>query len=150
MKLFLAGRTVNALGRLVVPFAAAATYFFGLSIGDTVRFQFDRARYDQVVSDASHGKCPPDDVNHWPVAIDSVDCKAPVTIIFAWGGFGSSWYGVVYDEADEIIKPARERSIEWKHRPIGVQLSCSGTSTSLGGHYYLAGGYDVGGVDEWG
>lgn len=41
----------------------------------------------------------------WPVAVDFLQCKPPAIVIFPWGGFLSSWEGVIYDAADQINRP---------------------------------------------
>ncbi len=129
-----------AAGWLVVPASVALIFFLGTTVGDTARFWLDKSSYDRVVSDAEQGRCSSEDQQRWHVAIDAIDCHKPVTIVFLWGGFLSSWHGIVYDAGDQIIKPAKNRAAAWKRREIGQLLSCSGADLSLGGHYYRAGG----------
>lgn len=131
-----------ALGALVM--------LYGSFLSDAMRFQFGKSAYERVVADARAGRCTDADRRQWKVAIDEIHCSDPIVIIFVWGGFVSMWHGVVYDAADEIAKPPSERSPEWKHRPIGALLSCSGVKMPLGGHFYRAGGSYVAGIDECG
>jgi hypothetical protein len=140
VRLALAGRVKHALGWSILPVAAILIYFDGAAAGDNLRFQVEKPAYQRVVADAAAGKCSMEDRKRWQVQIDAIDCTDPITIIFIWGGFGSIWNGVVYDAADEIVKPPPERSAIWKCRDIGKLLSWSGASQALGGHFYLAGG----------
>jgi len=110
----------------------------GAFVGERLRFYTTKYAYDRVIRDAEAGLCTD---RKWSAPVDLLDCEKPVVVTFGWGGFGSSWFGVVYDAADEIAKPAKERSAPWKAREIGNMLSCSGVGTGLGGHYYLAGGW---------
>lgn len=110
----------------------------------------DKSAYDRVVLDAEQGRCSPEDQQHWHVAIDAIDCHKPATIVFLWGGFLSSWHGVVYDAGHEIIKPAKDRATSWKRREVGQLLSCSDADLFLGGHYYRAGGNYTAGSDDCG
>jgi hypothetical protein len=128
----------------------ALVMVYGSFLGDMIRFQVDKPAYDRVVADIEAGRCGDDDRRRWNIAVDYVHCADPAIVIFVWGGFVSAWHGVIYDAADEIAKPASDRSIEWKHLPIGALLSCSGVKVPLGGHYYRAGGSYVGGIDECG
>jgi hypothetical protein len=129
-----------ALGALVMS--------YGSFLSDALRFQFQKRAYDRVVEDAHAGRCTAEDRQKWNVAIDEWHCSDPVVIIFVWGRFASMWHGVVYDAADEFTKPPTERSTEWKQRPIGALLSCSGVKMPLGGHYYRAGGHYTPDVDD--
>jgi hypothetical protein len=45
--------------------------------------------------------------------------------------------GLVYDETDEIAKPAGEQSEEWKERVRGTEGQCIQGYTPIGGHFYL-------------
>jgi hypothetical protein len=96
--------------------------------------------YDAVVESARQGHCSSNDIRSWSAQVDGAFCSGSVTIIFLWGGFISSWQGVVYDASDEIAKPYCKRSAAWRFRDIGSRLSYSVARRSLGNHYYLAGG----------
>jgi hypothetical protein len=125
---------------LMVPVSLLPMYLLGTIAGDTARFWFNKSQYDRVVADATRGNCSPKDQRSWQPTIDAIDCGNPVTIVFLWGGFLSSWHGVVYDAGDEIVKPAKQRSAQWKSREIGELLSCSRADLRFGSHYYRAGG----------
>lgn len=140
VRLALTGRFKRALGWCLLPVAAAFLFFTGASDGEILRFQLEKPAYLRVVADAAAGKCSTEDRKRWQVQIDALDCTDPITIIFIWGGFGSTWNGVVYDAADQIVKRPPERSAIWRCRDIGKLLSSSGASRALGGHFYLAGG----------
>ena len=150
IKRFRKGRYRSGLGWLTILAASILLCFHGRSLGETLRFQWNKPSYDRVVADARAGRCAKADQKHWNVDIDAVDCSDPVTVIFVWDGFLSMWNGVIYDAGDQIAKTSRDRSPAWKNRAIGHLLSCSGTSRSLGGHYYLAGGNYTSGTDECG
>jgi hypothetical protein len=150
VRLLVARRPMAAFGLLPVPAIAIAIFVFGSTIATETHWRYSRPSYERVVDDALHGKCSGEDRKHWRATIDTYDCERPVTVVFLWGGFLSSWYGVIYDEADEIAKPANGRSNGWKHRDIGALLSCSEGYKSLGNHYYLASGSYVEGVDVCG
>jgi hypothetical protein len=55
-----------------------------------------------------------------------------------WGGpLPHVSRGLVYDETDEIAKPAGEQSEEWKDRVRGSEGQCIQGYTPIGGHFYL-------------
>ena len=146
-KSILKRRYVSALGWLTVPAAGVGLVLLGTDIGDAVRFRINKAAYDRVVAEAEASKCAKD--MEARKAVDGIDCD-PLTAIFAWGGFGPIWHGIVYDAGDEIIKPPQDRSAAWKNRPIGSLLSCSGGKRAFGDHYYRAGGSYTGGDNDCG
>jgi len=129
---------------LMVPIASVLLYHVPEDVGEILRFRLNKATYDMIVESARHGHCSPDEILRWNVTIDMASCSGPVTIIFLWGGFLSSWHGVVYDANDDIAKPYCQRSAIWRSRTIGSLLSYSGARSSLGNHFYLAGGNYVG------
>lgn len=131
----------SAIHWLSVPAAGVFLYFFATDIGDVARFRWNKASYDQVVADARAGQCATADRTKRTVDIDGIDCDGPIIVVFPWGGFLSSWHGVVYDAADEISKAPRDRSTAWKNRQIGGFLACSEAKKALGDHYYRAGGH---------
>jgi hypothetical protein len=134
------GHLRRAVAWLSLPAAFALFWFKGPVIGDAAQFWLNKNAYDRVVADARAGKCSVEDRRTWRVAIDAIDCREPITIIFSWGGFLSTWHGVVYDSADQIDKPSRERSDAWRNRDIGELLACSAASLAFGDHYYRASG----------
>ena len=113
-------------------------------IGLRLRFYASKYIYDHAVSQAEAGRCSMQDKGDWTWPAEFASCDKPVLLIFDWGGLGSSWFGVVYDAADEIVKPVKDRSPAWKTREVGRILSCSEVAVPLGWHYYLSGG-DIGG-----
>jgi hypothetical protein len=133
---------------LLIP-AAAVGLALGTTtnVGDLVKFHWNKASYDRAVAAARVGRCSADSRDRSYSSADGIECD-PITVVFEWGGIGSVWFGIVYDEGDEIIKPAPERSPQWKNRTIGRVLSCSGSNRALGGHYYRAGGSYTGGKDD--
>jgi hypothetical protein len=68
-----------------------------------------------------------------------VECQPAIAVIM-WGGFRSSWYGVVHDASDEITRPLEKRSRGWKATETGQALTFADAWKPLGGHYYLASG----------
>jgi hypothetical protein len=134
------GNFGRAVAWLSLPAALVLFIFKGPVIGDAAQFWLNKRAYDRAVADAHAGKCAADDRRSWGVEIDGADCREPVTIIFAWGGFLSTWHGVVYDAADQIAKPPEERSGAWRNRDIGELLACSRVSFAFGNHYYRASG----------
>jgi hypothetical protein len=139
-----------ALKWSVPAIVAACIFIDGADAGEYLRFEFYKATSQRVVADAAAGRCSTEDRKRWHADIDDIDCTNPVTAIFAWGGFGSSWYGVIYDATDQIVKAAPDRPMAWKHREIGSLLSCSGAGKALGNHFYLAGGNYTSGTNECG
>ena len=140
-----AGRYYRAAAWSLVPAAVVVLCLYGSVIGDVEAFWLNKASYDRVVADAAAGRCSSEDRQHWTVATDAFDCSEPIIIVFIWDGLLSSWSGIVYDAADQIIKSPNERSAAWKNREAGRLLSCSRAWLALGGHYYRAGGNFGGG-----
>jgi hypothetical protein len=140
LRAVMTGHVWQAASCSAVPILGLLIYYHGGFVGETLRFQINKAAYQRVVSDADAGKCSAKDRARWHVDIDAIDCEAPIAIIFVWGGFGPFWHGIVYDAADEMARSAPARSGTWKQRPVGGMLSCTDARRSLGGHYYLAGG----------
>lgn len=134
------GHSRSAMIWSAVPIAGVLIAAAPTAVGDIVKFTWNKTAYDRVVADAKAGKCSSGDRKRWDVAIDYLDCSDPVTIIFVWGGFVSSWHGIVYDASDEIAKLYDERPKAWRCREIGALLKYSGAKRPLGGHYYRAGG----------
>lgn len=140
IRLLILGDFKHAPKWSVPPIVAALILVGGANAGDDLRFEFYNATYRRVVADATAGRCSTEDRKRWHVDIDSMDCTSPVTVIFVWGGFGSFWYGIVYDAADQIMKAASDRSMVWRNRETGSLLSCSRASKAMGNHFYLASG----------
>ncbi len=124
-----------------VPVLALVVGVVRRASAELAQFYLNKARYDVVVQDVKSGRCSDDDRRRWDVSIDAIECQAPILIVFAWGGFGSNWHGVVYDEADQISKPHADRSVTWRQRPSGSLLACSGAGRIFGPHYFRAGGW---------
>ena len=135
------GKIRYAIAWCVLPISAALIFFSGPAVIDNMRFQFNKSAYQRVVGDALAGKCTNNERRFWKVDVDAIDCKAPITIVFIWSGLGSGWNGIVYDAADQIVKPSRERSEFWRDRYVGNLLSCSRVIKALGRHFYFAGGH---------
>ena len=136
-------RTGDALAGmrwLVLPAIAIVFLLPGALIGERTRFYLTRASYDRVVSEVAAGRCDNLLAPPWHSGVDGLECGKSGPIIFDWGGLGSVWYGVVYDPSDQIGKPVKERSGDWRQRTTGQMLGCSWAGASLGGHYYLASG----------
>jgi hypothetical protein len=140
LKQLATGRHRSAGAWLLVPVAGLLIFFYGGEVSDFARFRLTKGAYDRVISDARAGHCDAADLNHRGAGTDELDCRAPVIVVFPWGGFGSIWHGVVYDASDEIAKQPRHRSAVWNATPIGKHLACSGVNFALGDHYYRASG----------
>jgi hypothetical protein len=54
-----------------------------------------------------------------------------------WKGFASTSFGALYDESDEITKPAAERSEAWKKRADDLLYCGIGGWMPSGGHFYM-------------
>lgn len=133
-------RTRAAVAWLLVPVSAALLMPLGHRLGDALIFKLHESQYQFVVRQAVAGHCSPPDGGRWPVAVDFLQCKPPVIVIFSWGGFLSSWEGVVYDAADQITKPPALRQKAWRASNVGSVLDYSGATQSLGGHYFFGSG----------
>lgn len=140
LRLVRAGWHNRAVGWAFIPALAIGTIFFGVPLSGMIWFAAEYNSFRRIADDLSYGKCAKEDMKHWAVAPEFVDCDNPPLVLFDWGGIGSGWYGIIYDASDEIAKPSRDRSASWKQRDVGSLLSCSGTSAYLGGHFYFAGG----------
>ncbi len=125
---------------LLVPVSAAVFMPLGHRLGDALIFKLHESQYQFVVRQAAAGHCSLADGRRWPLAVDFLQCKPPVIVIFPWGGFLSSWEGVIYDEADQITKPPTLRQKVWRASNVGSVLDYSGASQSLGGHYFFGSG----------
>lgn len=133
-------RARAAAAWLLVPVSVAVLMPVGHRLGDALIFKLHESRYQFVVRQAAAGHCSPPDGERWPVAVDFLQCKPPIIVIFPWGGFLSSWEGVVYDAGDQIIKPPALRQKAWRASDVGSVLDYSGATQSLGGHYFFGGG----------
>ena len=140
---FKAGRSIFR-GHYLIGIRWIATIVFGFVvvwpdalIGPRLRFYASKYAYDRVTADVEAGFC---EGRKWPIPVEFVECRKPVVVTFDWFGLGSAWSGVVYDAADEMRKPVKDRSAAWKTRDVGRILSCSEVAVSLGWHYYLTGG----------
>jgi hypothetical protein len=137
-----------ASGLLLVPGICVLLVLDGRDWGERVWFELHRASYDKVVAQARAGRCNPSDWKQIDVAVDGIDCGPPITIVFPWSGFLSSWWGVVSDAGEQIVRAPKDRNETWKRREIGGLLSCSGGGRSFGSHYYRAGGSYTSGTNE--
>jgi hypothetical protein len=134
-----------ALSWLSVPIAAVLLCYGAWSVAESARFWLDKTSYNRVLADALAGKCSDENRRTWDLAVDMIDCRQPIVIVFSWGGFAGAWHGVVYDASDEIENPPEMRSDTWKNRKIGMLLSCTGTIRQLAPHFYSVGGYETSG-----
>ena len=109
---------------------------YGQLAGEVLHFRLRKPEYDRITSAVIAGKCEAAKAMS-PNARYYADvyCERPITVIFPWGGYSSLWYGVVYNEDDDIHSPATSKS------EAHMWLSCSAAKVSLGEHYFLAGGY---------
>jgi len=70
--------------------------------------------------------------------ISRLPAAEPRFLVDDWGGFLSMVSrGLVYDESDEIARPATEQSEAWKKRTSRTLASCVYGYTPIGGHFYL-------------
>ena len=117
-----------AIGILVV--------LYGRLAGEVLHFRLKKQEYERIVSAAVDGRCEAARaMSPSPRYYADVYCEHPIVVIFPWGGYSSLWYGVVYNEDDDIHSTATSKS------EARMWLSCSVATASLGGHYFLAGGY---------
>jgi hypothetical protein len=87
--------------------------------GDTLHFEIMREHYQRVV--------------------DSLpETREPKLVVFEWGGMVWISDGVVYDESDEVARPAARQSAAWHARAAKTELGCGYNIISMGGHFYLA------------
>lgn len=135
-----AGGIRAAAAWMLVPVSVTVLMPVGRRVGDGLIFELHKSQYEFIVRQAMAGHCSPPDGGRWPIAVDYLQCKPPVIVIFPWGGFLSSWEGIVYDAADEVAKPPILRQKTWRETDVGGVLSDSGATQSLGGHYYFAHG----------
>jgi hypothetical protein len=87
-------------------------------VGDLLHFAVARPYYDSIVAEL------PDD--------------QPRIAVFNWGGMVWASRGVVYDETDEVDRPAGQQSVVWRSSPRLAELGCGGfRARRLWSHYYL-------------
>lgn len=118
-----------ALRAALVPALAIGAVLYGRDIGDVVRFEIERPSYVAAIAAVRAGSS---DDSH----VES-DIGPPLVAYFPWGGFLSVSYGVVFDEADQMAKPAAVRQEAWKARRIPFELTCEGAVLPVGGHFYI-------------
>jgi hypothetical protein len=56
---------------------------------------------------------------------------------FDWEGFAAISFGALYDESDEVMKPAGERSAAWKKRAEDLLYCGILGGIPAGGHFYI-------------
>lgn len=134
------GRMRATAAWMIVPISLVVHTPAGHRLGDALIFELHKSQYQFVVRRTLAGHCSPPERGRWPAAVDFLQCKPPVIVIFPWGGFLSSWEGIVYDAADQIAKPPNLRQKAWRTSNVGTVLDDSGETLSLGGHYYFASG----------
>jgi len=139
-KRFRVRRIRAAAAWVLVPVSAVVLMPVGHRLGDALIFTLHESQYQFVVRQVAAGHCSPPEGGRWPVAVDFLQCKPPVIVIFPWGGFLSSWEGVVYDAADQITKPPALRQKAWRASNVGSALDYSGATQSLGGHFFFGSG----------
>ena len=61
----------------------------------------------------------------------------PKPAVFTRGGWIWHFEGIVYDETDEVMLPAAERSSAWTKRAGHSELTCNVRVRPLGDHFYL-------------
>lgn len=130
-------RRLSGLRWIAVGALGVSIVWPGNFIGERLRFYTTKSAYDDVIANVEAGACS---TRNSPALVEFLECEKPILVTFEWGGLGSSWFGIVYDAADEIAKPVELRSASWKARDTGKMLSCSSIGVWLGGHYYVAGG----------
>jgi hypothetical protein len=60
----------------------------------------------------------------------------PHIVVFVWDGFApSGFWGVAYDDSDEIMLPPSRRSAQWKKRAASTQFACGFGVKPLWDHY---------------
>jgi hypothetical protein len=120
----------SALVAALVPMLAIGTLLHGRDLGDVVRFQIERPSYVAEIAAARSGD------RHEQI---EVAVGPPMVAFLPWGGFLSTFRGVVFDETDEIAKPLSVRLAAWGDREIPAELkSCPGDVLAVGGHFYIA------------
>jgi hypothetical protein len=118
-------RRVPAILPALVPVIAVGMIWQGYYVGALVHFELARPGYVARIDAARLG-----------VADADVAGERPTVAFFAWGGFLSNSYGIVYDAGDVITKPLRVRQEAWQGRRVPGELLCDGTVTPFGGHFY--------------
>lgn len=119
-----------ALVAALVPMVAIGTLRHGRDLGDVVRFEIERPSYVAEIAAARSG------IRHEQI---EVGVGPPMVAFLPWGGFLSTFRGVVFDETDEIAKPLPVRLAAWGDREIPAELKwCSGDVLPVGGHFYIA------------
>jgi len=123
----LRGRWRRGISYAVLPIAALAIAFdvggfmnLSREVGDRTHFYLMRTQYlAEVAANPSDGQ--------------------PRLRVWNWGGMLWSSAGVVYDESDEIMRPAADQSADWKSRANNSELACGNYGFEpMGGHFYLA------------
>jgi hypothetical protein len=113
------------------PVLALLLVLEGFYWSDLLRFTLERPNLVAALEAARAGR--PSPVPRVQIAVGP-----PTIAFFTWQGFLSSAHGVVYDETDEIAKPAETRSSAWRERLPTHELDCPGDVRRLSGHFYAA------------
>ena len=130
------GRRWGSGAICALPLAAGIlVVLYGRLAGEVLHFRLKKAEYDRFISAVIAGKCEAARAMSTSARYHAdIFCKHPIVAIFPWDGYSTYWYGVVYDEDDDIHSTATPES------EASVWLSCSAARTSLGGHCFIAGG----------
>jgi len=118
-----------ALCPALVPVLGTAALLYGQHIGDVLRFEIERPSYVAAVAALRAGGRYNDSVESDP--------GPPMVAYFPWGGMIWASYGVVFDETDQVAKPAAVRRAAWSDREVPTELKCDGDALPVGGHFYV-------------
>ncbi|HUC64594.1 MAG TPA: hypothetical protein VMA53_04140 [Stellaceae bacterium] len=118
-------RRVAAILPALVPVIAVGMIWQGYYVGALVHFELARPGYVARIAAARSAV----------VDADFAGVR-PTVAFFAWGGFLSNTYGIVYDAGDVITKPLRVRQEAWQTRRVPGELLCDGSVMPFGGHFY--------------
>jgi hypothetical protein len=88
-------------------------------LGNVLHFVVARPYYERIIAGLPHD-------------------GGPRIAVFNWGGMVWASSGLVYDESDEVARPAGKQSAAWLASPRLAELSCGGfRARPLWSHYYL-------------
>lgn len=76
------GRICAAAAWMLVPVTVAALMPVGRRVGNALIFELHKSQYQFIVRQALAGHCSPPDGGRWPIAVDFLQCKPPVIVIF--------------------------------------------------------------------